>query len=96
MDRRAHGGIFLTRPRRSLRVFRFIPVIHDLGLWFVYASALGAWTYVVGSNALKLVGRPMPYGGLTAAVITTLAFMLGLAALDEDVDAAYRRNRGWE
>ncbi len=51
------GGIFCLRPGRE-RTFFGILMWHDRALAMVYASALGAWLFIIISSILQLIFWP--------------------------------------
>jgi hypothetical protein len=53
------GGVHRERPDRSLK-FLGLDVIHDRGLAFVYAAALGGWTFSLANAICELINR-IPY-----------------------------------
>jgi len=54
-------GIFSLRPRRKRKFFLCIEMWHDRALAMVYASALGAWLFIMINSILKLIVSPNVY-----------------------------------
>jgi len=80
------GGIFSDRPHRSLKLFGLVLMYHDRALCLVYASALGAWSYVVISAILRMFKYQSPVLSVVFAVTLGILFYIDLIAKDEDVD----------
>lgn len=92
-DESGLGGIFLSRPRRSRRLFGVALMYHDRGLYLVYSATLGAWAFVIFHSVLRMLNHPNLPLTLVLSFAVGLAFFLGLAAHDQDVDAAYEKER---
>ncbi len=69
------GGIFCLRPKRG-RKFLGILMYHDLGLSMVYASALGAWLFIIIYSILKLIFWPLTFSLLLAPLLAIGIFLI--------------------
>ena len=69
------GGIFCLRPDRR-RKFLGISMYHDRGLSMVYASALGAWLFIIINSILKLIFWPMTFSLLLAALLAIVIYLI--------------------
>ena len=69
------GGIFCLRPKRG-RKFLGILMYHDRGLSMVYASALGAWLFIIINSILKLIFWPLTFSLLLAALLAIVIYLI--------------------
>ena len=69
------GGIFRLRPDRR-RTFLGIFMYHDRGLSMVYASALGAWLFIMINSILKLIFLPLTFSLLLAALLAIVIYSI--------------------
>ena len=82
------GGLFNERPfvpkkgEEGFRLFRFVPLQHEVGLALVYGAAFGGWAYLVAHAVLVLSWRAGRTTGLLALVP---AVLVGVAVLHEVV-----------
>jgi hypothetical protein len=74
-DMNFRAGIFSSRPDRTLK-FLGIKIWHDQALAMVYASALGAWLFIIISSILKLI--PWPSGTFSLLLSVLLAILLAI------------------
>jgi len=84
------GGIFNLRPKRS-RTFFGILMWHDRALAMVYASALGAWLFIIISSILKLI--PWPSGTFSLLLSVLLAIVI-YKILPKDAGTSREKSQG--
>lgn len=86
------GGIFNLRPKRS-RTFFGILMWHDRALAMVYASALGAWLFIIISSILKLI--PWLPGTFSLLLSVLLAIVI-FKYLPKDAETSRGKSQGGE
>jgi len=69
------GGTFLSRPDPGRKFFGIL-MWHDRALAMVYASALGAWLFIIISSILKLILWPLTFSLLLAALLAIVIFLI--------------------
>ena len=94
----SNGGLFLSRPRRSLRLFGIVLMWHDRGLSIVYSVALATWVFLAvhgfltSSISTYLLEILVKHSLRSSAVIAFgfgLLFYIDLMRKDVDVDKAH-------
>jgi hypothetical protein len=86
------GGIFCLRPERERR-FLGIKMWHDRALAMVYASALGAWLFIIISSILKLILWP---SGTFSLLLPVLLAIVIYKILPKDPKTSGGKSQGGE
>ncbi|GAB4413206.1 MAG: hypothetical protein Fur0044_07540 [Anaerolineae bacterium] len=88
-DSYRYGGPFLSRSKRTLKLFGVIRVWGDRGLGIIYGAALGGWAFLITRSLTTLMAVSQPVSiTLNAAipVVVTLAFMWQIQAWDKETE----------
>lgn len=98
-DKEKPGGLFLSRPVRSLKFLGTVLMWHDRGLAIVYSTALASWIFLgvhgilTSSLSAYLVAVLLrhPLGlSLAVALVLGIFIFFELMSKDVDVDRAHR------
>jgi len=88
-DSYRYGGPFLSRSKRTLKLFGIVRVWGDRGLAIIYGAALGGWAFLItrSLSTLMVVSQPVSVIlNIVIPVVVTLAFMWQVQAWDKETE----------
>jgi hypothetical protein len=84
-----YAGPFLSRPKRTLKLFGVIRVWGDRGLAIVYGAALGGWAFLITRSLLAIIAVSQPISTILNTgipVVVALAFIWQVQAWDKETE----------